>query len=70
MNEEKKLNDEALEKAAGGMPSIEEIQKFDEAVTKTCGGCDKQVDTCPYHRDPEIVTLTFNGGRCPFNPKG
>ncbi len=52
------------------VPSIEQLQKYDEAVTKTCGGCTKQVADCPYGRDPELVALTFNGGHCPDNSRG
>lgn len=74
MNEDKKLNDEALDQVTGGtvtppyIPSVEEIRAWDDFYTANCGGCTKRTGGCPYNSDPRLIYLTFKGtSGCPFH---
>ena len=70
MNEEKKLNDATLEKVAGGMPGPEDFRAWTTAAEKTCHGCGKSDDECPYHRNMHTIFMTFGGNPCPSNSNG
>ncbi len=72
MNEEKKLNAEALDQVTGGgevnpivIPSEAEMGAWSSDVAKTCAGC--KTNPCPHNHDMRVIYYAYMGGSCPYN---